>query len=126
MGEEEERLKEQETEKKQIQAEQEAKRVAEAERKREEEERKRAELEEEARKSREGEQRRVAEELKTRQEQLATLTVLAVLTKFTNAMPEDYDQLKALFDRVMQHELLQTGKQQTGLKEEADRVQKHA
>jgi len=82
--------------------------------------------EEEERRKQEETHRKAAEEAKKRKEQQSILTVLAVLIKFANAMPENFDQLKAKFDQTMQKDLPHTGSQQSTLKTEADRVLKHA
>merc|ERR1712228_458411 len=60
--------------------------------------------------------------VKAAQEQQATLTVLKVLQKLSNATPTNFEELLAELNSTLEKELPNAGRQQKVLKEEADRV----
>ena len=72
------------------------------------------------------EQRRREEEAKMLRQQQATLAVLRVLQKLSNASPEDFELLSKELEEVLASELPETGAQQEILKAEADRVLEYA
>merc|ERR1712190_327469 len=82
--------------------------------------------EEEEKKKAEDDAKRREEEAKVLKQQQATLAVLRVLQKLSNATPSNFDDLKVEFDKVLQTELLETGTQKEVLKAEAERVLDYA
>lgn len=115
----------------------EERRKEEEERNKEEMERRRREEwqrhEEELQRKAEDEKKRAEEEQKRREEeaqvlrqQQATLSVLRVLQKLSNASPDDFEALNKELEEVLANELPETGAQQEILKAEADRVLEYA
>jgi len=74
----------------------------------------------------EEEQQRREEEAKVLRQQQATLAVLRVLQKLSNASPDDFEALNQELQEVLANELPETGQQQEILKAEADRVLEYA
>mmetsp|Transcript_92815 Transcript_92815/g.286550 ORF Transcript_92815/g.286550 Transcript_92815/m.286550 type:complete len:1071 (-) Transcript_92815:116-3328(-) len=105
-------------------------RKEELEKKRREEWRRHEELlklkEEDERKRQDEEAKRRDEEAKVLRQQQATLAVLRVLQKLSNANPDNFEALSVELDQVLQTELPETGPQQEILKAEADRVLEYA
>lgn len=106
------------------------KRKAELERRREEEARRESEqakqrAEEEAKRVSD-EQKRRDEEARALKQQKATLSVLRVLQKLSNATPDNFDELNTELESVLETELPETGPQQEILKGEANRVRDYA
>merc|ERR1719221_1804713 len=70
--------------------------------------------------------KRKDEEGKVLRQQQATLAVLRVLQKLSNANPENFESLNTELEQVLKTELPETGAQQEILKAEADRVLEYA
>merc|ERR1719226_259884 len=66
------------------------------------------------------------EEGKVLRQQQATLAVLRVLQKLSNANPENFESLNKELEEVLKTELPETGSQQDILRQEADRVLEYA
>eukprot|EP00913_Durusdinium_trenchii_P025868 g24275.t1 len=81
---------------------------------------------EEDKRKAEDEQKRREEEAKVLRQQQATLSVLRVLQKLSNASPDDFESLNKELEEVLNTELPETGAQQEILKAEADRVLEYA
>jgi len=72
------------------------------------------------------EEKRKEDEAKALKQQKATLAVLRVLQKLSNATPENFEALNTELESVMESELTDTGPQQEILKAEANRVREYA
>eukprot|EP00930_Biecheleria_cincta_P025238 TRINITY_DN17987_c0_g1_i2.p1 TRINITY_DN17987_c0_g1~~TRINITY_DN17987_c0_g1_i2.p1 ORF type:complete len:1018 (+),score=328.89 TRINITY_DN17987_c0_g1_i2:57-3110(+) len=72
------------------------------------------------------EKKRREEEAKVQRQQKATLTVLKVLQKMSNAGLENFDAIKKEFEATLASDLPETGAQQDILRAEADRVREYA
>eukprot|EP00927_Polykrikos_kofoidii_P062732 TRINITY_DN5753_c0_g1_i4.p1 TRINITY_DN5753_c0_g1~~TRINITY_DN5753_c0_g1_i4.p1 ORF type:complete len:1625 (-),score=489.66 TRINITY_DN5753_c0_g1_i4:385-5259(-) len=68
------------------------------------------------------EESKTKKELEAMRQQQATLSVLRVLQKLSNANPDNFQTLKGELDDVLEKELPQTGSQRDALRAEADRV----
>lgn len=81
--------------------------------------------EEDAKRSKEEDSKK-SEETKALKQQKATLGVLRVLQKLSNATPDNFESLNTELEQVMKTELPDTGPQQDILKAEAKRVCEYA
>merc|ERR1712039_1167334 len=82
--------------------------------------------EEDDKKRAEEEAKRKEEEAKMLRQQQATLAVLRVLQKLSNANPDNFDALNAELAEVLKTDLPETGAQLEVLKAEAERVLEYA
>merc|ERR1712086_115974 len=70
--------------------------------------------------------RKTEEDQKKLIESKASLTVLFSLTNLAGALPENFEKLKANFERTVQLELPRTGMRQKMLMDEAQKTLRHA
>merc|ERR1712137_1345189 len=74
----------------------------------------------------EKEAKRKEEEAKVMKQQQATLNILRVLQKLSNARPETLDEILKELDEVTEKDISETGDQEEVLKKESERVREYA